>query len=91
MNSIEHPCRGRVAGFFAFANTVASALTPDPSFQAYLQGALEIYGIEADEVERAVITGVWELYEPGMKALGEADLSAVDPEVGPDLSRPPAP
>ncbi|MGH2983286.1 MAG: hypothetical protein ACRDK5_03370 [Solirubrobacterales bacterium] len=65
-------------------------MTADSPFQAYLQGALEIYGIEADEVERAVITGVWELYEPGMKALAEADLSAVDPESAPDLSRPPA-
>jgi hypothetical protein len=65
-------------------------LTPDAPFQDYLQGALETYGIEADEVERAVITGVWEIYEQGMKALGEADLSAVEPEIAPDLSRPPA-
>jgi hypothetical protein len=65
-------------------------VTPDFPFQAYLQGALEIYGIEADEVERAVMTGVWEIYEPGMNALGEADLSAVKPEIAPDLSRPPA-
>lgn len=65
-------------------------MTFDSPFQAYLQGALEIYGIEADEVERAVITGVWELYEPGMNALGEADLSSVKPEIGADLSGPPA-
>jgi hypothetical protein len=65
-------------------------VTPDSPFQAYLQGALEIYGIEADELERAVMTGVWEIYEPGMNALGEADLSAVEPETAPDLSRPPA-
>jgi hypothetical protein len=89
MDSIEHPCSRRVAGFFAFANKVPLALTPDAPFQAYLQGALETYGIEADEVERAVITGVWEIYEPGMKALREADLSAVEREIAPDLSRPP--
>ena len=65
-------------------------MTSDSPFQGSLQGALEIYGIEADEVERAVITGVWEVYEPGMKALREADLSAVEPEIAPDLSRQPA-
>jgi hypothetical protein len=65
-------------------------VSPDPAYQAYLQAALEIYGIEADEVERAVMAGVWEIYEPGMNALGEADLSAVEPEPAPDLSRPPA-
>jgi hypothetical protein len=90
MDSIEHPGSRRVAGFFAFANKVASALTPDSPFQRYLQGALETYGIEADEVERAVITGVWKIYEPGMNLLAEADLSAVEPEIAPDLSRPPA-
>jgi hypothetical protein len=90
MNFIEHLRSRRVAGFFAFANTVASALAPDSAYQAYLKSALEIYGIEADEIERAVITGIWELYEPGMNLLAEADLSAVEPERAPDLSRPPA-
>jgi hypothetical protein len=65
-------------------------VTDESTYQTYLQAALEIYGIEADEVERAVITGVWEIYEPGMNALAEADLSAVEPEIGPDLSLPPA-
>jgi hypothetical protein len=65
-------------------------LVPDSPFQLYLQGALEVYGIEADEIERAVITRVWELYEPGMNLIAEADLSAVDPEIAPDLSGPPA-
>jgi hypothetical protein len=64
-------------------------MTPDPSYQAYVQSALEVHGIEADEVERTVIAAVWEQYEPGMKALGEADLSEVEPEIAPDLSRPP--
>ena len=64
-------------------------MSSDSAYQAYLQGALEVYGIEADEIERAVITGVWEIYEPSMTALGEADLSAVEPEIAPDLSRPP--
>jgi hypothetical protein len=79
-----------VAGFLAFANKVASPLAPEPRFQAYLQAALDNYGIEADEVERAVMTGVWEIYEPGINLLTEADLSAIEPEIAPDLSRPPA-
>lgn len=65
-------------------------MAPDSAYQAYLKSALEIYGIEADEIERTVITGIWELYEPGMNALAEADLSTVEPERAPDLSRPPA-
>jgi hypothetical protein len=60
-------------------------------FQAYLQGALEIFGIEADEEERAVMSGVWSLYEPGMELLRDADLDAVEPEMGADLSAPPTP
>jgi hypothetical protein len=65
-------------------------VTPDSPFEDYLEGALKTYGIEADEIERAVMAGVWELYEPGMNALSEADLSAVEPERSPDLSKPPA-
>ena len=61
-------------------------MAPDSPYQAYLQSAFEIYGIEADEVERAVITGIWEIYKPGMNLLAEADLSAVEPERAPDLS-----
>jgi hypothetical protein len=65
-------------------------LAPHSPYQAYLQSAFEIYGIEADEVERAVIAGIWEIYEPGMNLLAEADLSAVEPERAPDLSLAPA-
>jgi hypothetical protein len=64
-------------------------VSPDSAFEKYLEGALETYGIEADEVERAVMTGVWEIYEPGMNLLAEADLIAVEPERDPDLSAPP--
>jgi hypothetical protein len=65
-------------------------VSPDSAFESYLEGALETYGIEADEVERAVMTGVWEIYEDGMNLLTEADLSAVEPERDPDLSAPPS-
>ena len=62
----------------------------ESAFQSYLNGALETFGIEADEDERAVMMGVWALYEPGMELLRDTDLDAVEPEAHPDLSSPPA-
>ena len=59
-------------------------------FLGYLQGALETFGIQADEEERAVMTGVWSLYEPGMELLRDADLDGVEPEMRADLSQPPS-
>lgn len=58
-------------------------------FQTYLRGALETFGIEADDEERAVMSGVWTIYEPGMELLRDADLDGVEPEISPDLSAPP--
>jgi hypothetical protein len=58
-------------------------------FQRYLEGALESFGIEADETERLVMTGVWSLYEPGMTLLQDIDLEGVEQEMNPDLSSPP--
>jgi hypothetical protein len=62
----------------------------ESAFQSYLVGALETFGIESDESERAVIAGVWSVYEPGMEILRDADLDGVEPELNPDLSKPPA-
>lgn len=62
----------------------------DPPFQRYLQAALETFGIDADEAERAVMAGVWSIYEPGMELLRDADLDGIEPEPRADLSRPPA-
>jgi hypothetical protein len=62
----------------------------ESAFQRYLVGALETFGIAADEAERGVMLGVWSLYEPGMEQLREADLDVIDPEMAPDLSKPPA-
>jgi hypothetical protein len=59
-------------------------------FQGYLQGALETFGIQADDEERAVMMGVWAIYEPGMELLRDADLDAVEPEMNADLSAPPS-
>jgi hypothetical protein len=60
------------------------------AFQSYLEGALETFGIASDETERAVMAGVWSIYEPGMERLRDADLDGIEPELQPDLSKPPA-
>jgi hypothetical protein len=60
------------------------------AFQTYLAGALETFGIDSDESERAVMMGVWSIYEPGMDLLRDADLDGVEPESNADLSKPPA-
>ena len=62
----------------------------ESAFQSYLVGALETFGIDSDESERAVMAGVWAVYEPGMDMLRDADLDGVEPELNADLSRPPA-
>jgi hypothetical protein len=64
-------------------------LDPETAFQTYMEAALETFGIEADEVERAVMKGVWQVYEEGMDRLIEADLGGVELEDDLDLSRPP--
>jgi hypothetical protein len=65
-------------------------MEPESPFQSYLEGALETFGIEADETERAVMTGVWAVYEPAMEMLRDADLRGVEPETDVDLSRAPS-
>jgi hypothetical protein len=63
-------------------------LEPNPDLQKYLDGALATYGIEADQVERAVMNGVWAIYEPGLTELLEHELSDAY-EDNPDLSKAP--
>jgi hypothetical protein len=63
---------------------------PDLAFQSYIEGGLALFGIEADEVERAVMKGVWGLYQPALEQLLEVDLSGVEPEPSLDLSQPPS-
>jgi hypothetical protein len=58
-------------------------------FQRYLDSALESFGIDADETERAVMAGVWSIWERGMNLLRDADLDDVRQEPHPDLSSPP--
>jgi hypothetical protein len=61
----------------------------ESAFQRYLSGALETFGISADDDERAVMMGVWSLYEPGMELLRDFDIDDVEPEHNADLSKPP--
>jgi hypothetical protein len=64
---------------------------PEPGdFESFVPAGLASLGIEADEVELAVMRAVHELYWPATAGLLELDLSGVDPERAPDLSRPPA-
>jgi hypothetical protein len=63
-------------------------LEPNPDLQSYLDGALATLGIEADEVERAVMAGVWGIWEPGLRELLEHELSGAIEE-RPDLSQGP--
>ena len=64
-------------------------MAAESAFQSYLDGALESFGIEADETERAVMSGAWSIYLPGMFALRDADLDEVELELSLDLSKAP--
>ena len=64
-------------------------MPPETAFQSYLEGALESFGIEADETERMVMTGIWSLYEPNMMLLLGADLEGTEIERNVDLSKAP--
>jgi hypothetical protein len=59
------------------------------AFERYLEGGLETFGIGTDETERAVMLGIWSVYEPGMEQLRDANLDGIEPEMTPDLSKPP--
>lgn len=58
-------------------------------FDSFVPAGLTAIGVEADDVELAIMAVAHGLYWPGLLALLEADLSAVVPEPGPDLSGPP--
>lgn len=62
----------------------------ESAFDGYLEHALELLGIDADETERMVMAGVWAVYEPGMDQLRDADLDEVEPEPRVDLSQAPS-
>ena len=58
-------------------------------FQGYLAAAIETFGLETDETERAVIAGAWSIWEPGLILLRDAELDGAEPELDADLSAPP--
>ena len=59
------------------------------SFDDFVPAGLASLGIEADEVDLAVMRVAHELYWPAIAVLLEVDLGAVAPEPGADMSRAP--
>jgi hypothetical protein len=62
--------------------------SPDKA-EDFLDGGLAALGIEADEIERAVIGAAHQLFWPGILELLSLDLGELEPERDPDLSRAP--
>lgn len=57
----------------------------------FIPAGLASLGIEADEVELAVMGAAHTLFWPAILELLELDTGGVAPELNPDLSRAPAP
>jgi hypothetical protein len=55
----------------------------------FVPAGLASLGIEADEVDLAVIGATHQLFWPAIRELLTLDVSAVSPERDPDLSRAP--
>jgi hypothetical protein len=55
----------------------------------FIPAGLASFGIEADEVELAVIDAVHQLFWPSIRELLALDLGDLEPERHPDLSRAP--
>lgn len=55
----------------------------------FIPAALAAYGVEADEIELAVMGAAHETLWPPIRELLELDTSAVAAEPGPDLSQAP--
>ena len=58
-------------------------------FEAFVPAGLASLGIEADEVDLAVMEATHSLWWPAIAALFEADLGGIEAETRPDLSRAP--
>ncbi len=56
----------------------------------FIAAGLASLGIDADETELAVITGVHQVFGPAIRQLIEFDAGSVSPERNPDLSQAPA-
>lgn len=55
----------------------------------FIPAGLASLGIEADEVDLAVMGAAHQMFWPGIRELISADLGDVTPERDPDLSRAP--
>lgn len=55
----------------------------------FIPAGLASLGIEADEMDMAVMQAAHQMFWPGILGLISMDLSAVVPERSPDLSRAP--
>ena len=53
----------------------------------FIQAGLAAYGIEADEIDLAVIGAAYQLFWPPILELVALDTSQVPPEPNPDLSQ----
>jgi hypothetical protein len=62
--------------------------TSDPVDQ-FIPARLASLGIEADEIDLAVMNAAHQMFWPGILALLSRDLSSVEPERRLDLSRAP--
>jgi len=60
-----------------------------PSADDFLSAGLASYGMEADEIELAVLGAIHQLFWPPILELLEMDLGDVEPERDLDLSRAP--
>lgn len=60
-----------------------------PSADDFLPAGLASYGMEADEIELAVLGAIHQLFWPPILELLEMDLGDVEPERDLDLSRAP--
>jgi hypothetical protein len=63
--------------------------TSDPAAE-FIPAGLASLGIEADEVDMAVMSAAHQMFWPGILGLISMDLDDVTPERDPDLSKAPA-
>jgi hypothetical protein len=59
-------------------------------FLALARASFMRLGVEPDETRLAIMAAADTLYQPLLRALMEADLQHVPPEIEADLSRPPS-
>jgi hypothetical protein len=68
---------------------LATPMESRTDFEKFVPGEIASLGIEADEVELAVMQAAHSLWWPAIAGLLEVDLSGVAPEPEADMSRSP--